>query len=158
MYGLSEASDNTNIVRYSPNGAWLASGADDKCVVIWEKREGARSLHSPERMVRWCKRFPLSGHAADVLDLAWSRDSRYVVSVGMDHRLMIWQVEKKGFLALLDSHEKFVQGVAVDPSFEHIVSCSNDRSCRVWRSVKSRKQVSFFVKRVLKRFNYNRRE
>jgi WD40 repeat protein len=93
-----------------------------------------------------------------VLDLAWTHDSKYIVSVGMDKRIMIWQLDKKAYVHFLDFHEKYVQGVAVDLTFEHIVSCSNDRSCRVWKAVKSRKQLSFFAKRVLKRFNYNKKE
>jgi WD40 repeat protein len=70
---------------------------------------------------------------------------------------MIWHIEKKAYVHFLDYHEKFVQGVAVDPTFEHILSCSNDRTSRVWKAVKSRKQISFFAKRVLKRFNYNKK-
>lgn len=92
-----------------------------------------------------------------MLDLAWTRDSKYLVSVGMDRRIMIWQIDKKAYVHFLDYHEKFVQGVAVDPTFEHIVSCSNDRTSRVWKAVKSRKQLSFFAKRVLKRFNLNKK-
>lgn len=108
--------------------------------------------------MRWSRKVPLSGHGADVLDLAWTRDSKYVVSVGMDRRIMIWQVDKKAFVHFLDLHEKFVQGVAVDPTFEHIVSCSNDRTCRVWKSVKSKRTISFFIKRVLKRFDFDKKE
>lgn len=71
---------------------------------------------------------------------------------------MIWQIEKKSLIHFLDLHEKFVQGVAVDPTFEHIISCSNDRTCRVWKSVKSRRTISFFVKRVLKRYSYEKKD
>lgn len=100
----------------------------------------------------------LLGHSSDVLDLAWTRNSKYVVSVGMDARIFIWLLEKRCYLSVLDYHEKFVQGVAVDPLFEHIISCSNDRTSRIWKAVKSKKHLSFFTKRVLKRFNYNKKE
>jgi WD40 repeat protein len=43
-------------------------------------------------MIRWSKKIPLCGHVADVLDLAWTRDSKYIISVGMDRRIMIWQI------------------------------------------------------------------
>jgi WD40 repeat protein len=38
LYGLFDADKNTNVVRYSPHGGLLASGSDDKCITIWEKR------------------------------------------------------------------------------------------------------------------------
>jgi WD40 repeat protein len=109
-------------------------------------------------MVKWSSNAVLSGHGSDVLDLAWTRDSKHLVSVGMDRKIMIWQIEKKSLIHFLDLHEKFVQGVAVDPTFEHIISCSNDRTCRVWKSVKSRRTISFFVKRVLKRYSYEKKD
>lgn len=95
----------------------MASGSDDKAVVIWEKRENVRSVHSPERIIRWSKKIPLLGHSADVLDLAWTKNSKYVISAGMDGRIFIWLLEKKYYLKVLDLHEKFVQGIAIDPTF-----------------------------------------
>ena len=117
----------------------MASGSDDKSVFIWEKRENARSVYSSQKIIRWSKKIPLFGHSADVVDLAWTKNSKYVVSVGMDARIFIWLVEKKYSTRVLDLHEKFVQGVALDPTFEHIVTCSNDRTTRVWKSIKSKK-------------------
>ena len=109
-------------------------------------------------MVRWSQKASLLGHSGDVIDLAWTNSSKFVVSVGMDGRIFIWNVERRVYVHYLDFHEKFVQGVAIDPGFEHIITCSNDRSCRLWKAVKSRKQISFFAKRVLKRFNFNKKE
>lgn len=76
-----------------------------------------KTIHSSEKIVRWCKRIVLLGHSSEVLDLAWTRNSKHVVSVGMDARIFIWLLEKRAYLTVLDYHEKFVQGVAVDPVF-----------------------------------------
>ena len=116
-------------------------------------------MHTSERMLRWSKKGILPGHTADVIDLAWTKNSKYIVSAGMDGRVLVWAVERKVYIQVLDLHEKFVQGVALDPTFEHIFSCSNDRTTRVWKSIKSKKNdVGFFCKRVLKRYDFNKSE
>lgn len=79
------------------------------------------------------------GHTEDVLDLQWTSDSRFIVSSGMDKRICIWNVEKKHHVKVLDEHEKFVQGVAIDLKFEHIISCSNDRSVKIWKCIKTKR-------------------
>ena len=55
---------------------------------------------------------------------------------------------------------KFVQGVAVDPKFEYIVTASNDRSVKIWHAIKTKKnQVGFNCIRTLKKFEFpNRNE
>lgn len=117
----------------------MASGSDDKCITIWEKRENSLSINRSERILRWSTKGRLMGHTEDVLDLSWTPNSRFLVSAGMDKRIFIWNVEKKYHVKVLDEHEKFVQGVALDPRFEFIISCSNDRSVKVWSAVKSKK-------------------
>lgn len=49
-------------------------------------------MFSSERFVRWSKKVPLNGHTGDVIDLAWTRNSKYIVSAGMDRRIFIWVV------------------------------------------------------------------
>ena len=139
MYGLSESDQSTNVVRYSPNGSFLASGADDKAITVWQKRQNTLSIGSSEVIYRWSVKFRLLGHTEDILDLRWTRDSRHIVSAGIGQRIFIWSVEKRYHVKVLDEHEKLVQGIAIDLKFEHIISCSNDRSTKVWNAVKSRR-------------------
>jgi len=63
LYGLSEADKNVNVVRYSPNGAFLASGSDDKSISIWQKRESNVSISSSEKIYRWSTKCKLMGHS-----------------------------------------------------------------------------------------------
>jgi chromatin assembly factor 1 subunit B len=97
------------------------------------------------------------GHTEDVLDLRWSASSKFIVSAGMDKRIFVWNVEKKYHVKVLDEHEKFVQGIAVDLRFEHIISCSNDRTAKVWKAIKTKKsETEFYCKKSLKRYDPQR--
>lgn len=159
LYGLSDAATNVNVVKFSPDGVLMASGADDKSITIWHKKENFVSMNRPDKMYRWSMKTPLMGHSEEVLDLRWTNDSKYVVSAGMDRRIYIWNVEKKYHVKVLDEHEKFVQGIAIDPTFEHIVSCSNDRTTKVWKAIKTKKSIAeFYCKKSLKRYQPLREE
>jgi hypothetical protein len=75
-----------------------------------------------------------SGHSADVYDLAWSPDSRYLVSGAVDRTARVWDVVRYKEAARLEGHAQFVQGVAWEPAGHYIATQSNDRSVRVYRT------------------------
>ena len=44
--------------------------------------------------------------------------------------------------------------MALDLKFEHILSCSNDRTTKVWKCIKTKKsEAEFYNKKVLKKFD-----
>jgi hypothetical protein len=50
-----------------------------------------------------------------------------------------------------------VQGIAIDLRFEHIISCSNDRTVKIWKAIKTKKsETEFYCKRSLKRFDFQK--
>ena len=77
----------------------------------------------------------------------------------MDRRLFIWSVEKRYHVKVMDEHLKFVQGVALDPKFDMIVTASNDRSVKIWTAVKTKKNdTGFTCARTLKKYYWNKKE
>ena len=62
---------------FSPDGAWIASHENDSLVVIWDA-ETLAPLHS------------LSGHRADITDLAWSPTGDRLATISDDSTLRIW--------------------------------------------------------------------
>lgn len=138
-YGLQAHQSNINAVKFSPDGRYLATGSDDKMIIIWEIRENFVTTCSKEKMKKWSCKYQLSGHMAEVLDLKWSANSKYLISAGVDKRIIVWQVEKSRYERILEEHSRFVQGVAVDPKFKYIISESNDRTVKIWKNAKTKK-------------------
>ncbi|KAJ6289199.1 hypothetical protein OIU76_025077 [Salix suchowensis] len=114
-----------NVLRFSPSGELLASGADGGELIIWK-------LHSTETGQTWKVLKNLLFHRKDVLDLEWSADSAYLISGSVDNSCIIWDVNKGSVHQLLDGHFHYVQGVAWDPLAKYIASISSDRTCRIY--------------------------
>lgn len=82
-------------VRFSPSGRFLASGSDDQIIMIWERDESSSGFgrvfgSSDINVENWKGTRRLAGHESDVCDLAWSNDSSYLASCGLDSLVIIW--------------------------------------------------------------------
>lgn len=63
-YGLQAHQSNINAVKFSPDGRYLATGSDDKMIIIWEIRENFVSTSSSQKVKKWSCKYQLSGHMA----------------------------------------------------------------------------------------------
>ncbi|ETI39229.1 hypothetical protein F441_14986 [Phytophthora nicotianae CJ01A1] len=135
VFSLSGHDRSINCVRFSPNGAYLASASDDTSIILWSKPKTAGDDW------RWDHISSLSdvgrtilslGHKGDITDLSWSPDSAFLASSSVDNRCVIWNVEKGDVAERRKDHTQYVQGVAWDPLNEFIVTEGNDRTCRVY--------------------------
>jgi WD40 repeat protein len=110
---------------------------------------------SAQRAKKWSCKYSLSGHLSEVIDLKWSSNTKYLVSAGMDKRIIVWYVEKSRYERILEEHQKFVQGIAVDDKFNYIISMSNDRSAKVWKNSNTKKtEVAFFGFKTFKKIDF----
>lgn len=135
VFSLSGHDRSVNCVRFSPNGAFLASASDDMSIILWSKPKNAdvgwrwdaiSSLSDVARTILAC------GHKGDITDLAWSPDSAFLCSTSVDNRCVIWNVDKGDIVERRKDHTQYVQGVAWDPLNEFLVTEGNDRTCRVY--------------------------
>ncbi|XP_031267779.1 chromatin assembly factor 1 subunit FAS2 [Pistacia vera] len=122
---LSYHGSAVNILRFSPSGQLLASGADGGELIIWK-------LHVVETGQAWKVLRTLSFHRKDVLDLQWSKDGAFLISGSVDNSCIIWDPSKGSVLQILDAHFHYVQGVAWDPLSIYVASLSSDRTCRIY--------------------------
>ncbi|CAG8666614.1 1767_t:CDS:2, partial [Ambispora leptoticha] len=125
-------------VRWSQiEGRHLASGSDDKIVLIWELDSGygGKVFGSDEQNVEnWKISKRLTGHESDVVDIAWSSDNTYLASCGLDNLVFIWDGQTFEKLRKIDEHKGFVKGVAWDPIGKYLATESDDKTMRIWRT------------------------
>lgn len=122
---LSYHTSAVNVLRFSPSGELIASGADGGDLVLWKS-------HLTDAGQVWKVLKTLSFHRKDVLDLQWSRNGSYLISGSVDNSCIIWDAEKGSVHQILDSHLHYVQGVAWDPLLKYVASISSDRTCRIY--------------------------
>ncbi|KAM4808874.1 protein HIRA [Rhinophrynus dorsalis] len=131
-----------NCVRWSNNGAYLASGGDDKLIMVW-KRSGyigpSTVFGSSSKLAnveQWRCLTILRNHSGDVMDVAWSPHDAWLASCSVDNTVVIWNALKfPEIIATLRGHSGLVKGLTWDPVGKYIASQADDRSLKVWRTM-----------------------
>ncbi|KAL1116447.1 hypothetical protein AAG570_004921 [Ranatra chinensis] len=129
-----------NCVRWSTSGKYLASGGDDKLVMIWtiSKSSGGNSVFGGKGKVNlegWRCAFTLRGHQGDVLDMAWSPNDHWLATCSVDNTVIVWRSDNlPEVAAVLKGHTGLVKGVSWDPVGKYLSSQSDDKSVRIWKT------------------------
>ncbi|KAG0172658.1 general transcription repressor [Apophysomyces sp. BC1015] len=110
-------------VCFSPDGMYLATGAEDKQIRIWDiAKKRIRSV--------------LSGHEQDIYSLDFSRDGRIIVSGSGDRTARIWSMDGQCLHVLrikeLDQKDPGVTSVAISPDGRLVAAGSLDKMVRIW--------------------------
>lgn len=124
-------------VRFSPNGRYLASGADDKIICVYHLDKGPPAAtfgtNEPPPIENWKTYKRLIGHDNDVQDLAWSFDSSILVSVGLDSKVVVWSGHTFEKLKTIPAHQSHVKGITFDPANKFFATASDDRTIKIFR-------------------------
>ncbi|KAG8914961.1 hypothetical protein FRC02_004768, partial [Tulasnella sp. 418] len=77
----------------------------------------------------------MQGHTSDVQCVAFSHDSRQIVSGSWDNTVCIWDAVTGTLTKRLEGHTSFVQSVAFSHDSRQIVSGSDDKTVCIWDAV-----------------------
>ncbi|NXV96522.1 HIRA protein, partial [Calonectris borealis] len=131
-----------NCVRWSNNGVYLASGGDDKLIMVWKRAAyiGPSTVFGSSSKLtnveQWRCVSILRSHSGDVMDVAWSPHDAWLASCSVDNTVVIWNAIKfPEILATLKGHSGLVKGLTWDPVGKYIASQADDRSLKVWRTM-----------------------
>jgi len=105
-------------VCFSPDGRYLATGAEDKQIRVWDI--ASRTIRNT-----------FSGHEQDIYSLDFARDGRTIASGSGDRTVRLWDIEASQNILTL-SIEDGVTTVAISPDTKYVAAGSLDKSVRVW--------------------------
>lgn len=128
-----------NCVRWSRDGRFLASGGDDKLIMIWQTSRygvGSTVFGSDCKVIEsWRPVHTLRGHTGDVLDLAWSPSDVWFATCSIDNTVIVWNAEQfPEQVAVLKGHTGLVKGITWDPVGKYLATQSDDKTLRIWRT------------------------
>jgi WD40 repeat protein/serine/threonine protein kinase len=115
-------------IAVSPNGRWLASG-DSSWVRLWDLAK-RKETHA------------LSGHTDQVTSVAFSSDSKSLVSGSKDATVKVWDVALGQGRLSWTLHSKPVTRVAISPDGGRLASASEDMTIKCWDTATARNQVT----------------
>ena len=101
------------VVKYSPNGSFIASGSEDNTVKLWDVTTG--------KVVR-----TLVAHRGYITALDFSASGDMLVTAAKDNTIRIWDVRKGTEVRSLPGHSFYASAVVFSPTNNIIASCSID--------------------------------
>ncbi|MEG4199540.1 serine/threonine-protein kinase [Microcoleus sp. Pol12A5] len=126
VHTLVGHSNAVTSVAFSPDGATLASGSEDKTIEMWKLETGKR----------W---YTLTAHSDWVTCVAFSPDGASLASGGRDKMIHIWDLNKGKWWYALAGHSDRVSAVAFSRDGQVLASGSRDKTVQLWNLNKGRR-------------------
>jgi WD40 repeat protein/tRNA A-37 threonylcarbamoyl transferase component Bud32 len=114
----------------SAGGKVLASGHDGGVLKLWDRQTG-RELRT------------LTGHRAQIVDVAFSPDGKLIATAGWDREVRLWEAATGKARPDIFRHKDSVTGVAFSPDGKTLATSAGSDGVKVWRLADGKKLHQF---------------
>jgi WD40 repeat protein len=129
IYVYRGHTDAVQMVKWSPDGTTIASGGNDKRILVWRA-----DMKSASRAAWGTGVTVYGGHSDIIRDLAWSSSGKYIASASDDMTVQIWDATNSQNVLTYRKHPGHVYGVAWSNDDKLIISGGSDRSVQIWNT------------------------
>lgn len=116
--GSWKAPKALNSVAFSLDDQWLAVGAADSNIYLWNPTT--------------TEIITLTGHTKEVRSVIFSPDGTLLASAGFDQKILLWDVAKRQVLRTMTGHTDWIYFVNFSPDGRTLLSTGSDRTVRLW--------------------------
>jgi WD40 repeat protein len=127
---LHSLSGVASSVAFSPDGARIVTGGEDKMIKLWDATNG--------QLVR-----TLEGHLSGVWSVVFSPDGSRVLSGSADKTMKLWNTTNGQLLQTFNGHSGGVTSVAFSPDGSRVLSGSGDGTMKLWNATSGQLLLTF---------------
>jgi len=138
-----------NAVSWSASGEQLATSGDDKMIAIWSRDAQYDATDAApafgETMVfgeKWLPTIKIRGPLAEVCAVEWLHGDKAVLAAALDGSIGLYSLKKQQHILSIHVNTQFIQGIAIDASFNLLAVQSTSASAKVYRLIRHRKKKS----------------
>ncbi|ETO17157.1 hypothetical protein RFI_20174 [Reticulomyxa filosa] len=124
---LEGHSDAVKEVYFSPDGSKIVSCSMDRTARLWDALSG--------------KQIQTLEDGENISALQFSSDGSKIISI-MENTIRMWDASSGRRIQILEGHFSTVCDVKFSPDSKTIVSCSQDRTVRLWGSMDNKINVA----------------